>query len=75
MIVEIEKARETKMQENYYFVELNSSLDGLFEQLDDYGFDYDFESIYPVPEGYIEIHVYYYPHEIRDLENIFAPYV
>ena len=75
MIVEIEKARETKMLENYYFVELNSSLDGLFEQLDDYGFDYDFESIYPVPEGYIEIHVYYYSHEIRDLENIFAPYV
>ena len=75
MIIEIEKAREIKMQENYYFVELSSSLDGLFEQLDDYGFDYDFESIYPVPEGYIEIHVYYYPHEIQDLENIFAPYV
>jgi hypothetical protein len=63
------------MRENYYFVELTSSLTGLLEQLDDYGFDYDFDALYPVPEGYIEIHVYYYPHEIRELENIFAPYV
>ena len=63
------------MCENYYFVELTSSLAGLIEQLDDYGFDYDFDALYPAPEGYIEIHVYYYPHEIRDLEIIFAPYV
>ena len=63
------------MCENYYFVELTSSLGGLIEQLDDYGFDYDFDALYSVPEGYIEIHVYYYPQEIRDLENIFAPYV
>lgn len=63
------------MRENYYFVKLTSSLAELIEQLDDYGFDYDFDALYPVPEGYTEIHVYYYPHEIQDLENIFAPYV
>lgn len=63
------------MQENYYIIELTSSLDGLLEQLNDYGFDYDFDALYPVPEGYIEIHVYYYPQEIRVLEEILAPYV
>ena len=63
------------MNENYYFIELTSSLEGLLEQLDDYGFDYDFDAVYPIPEGYIEIHIYYYPDEIRELENILAPYV
>lgn len=63
------------MQENYYFVENNSSLDGLFELLNEYGFDYECEEYYPALEGYIEIHVWYYPDEIRDLEDIFAPYV
>lgn len=63
------------MQENYYIIELTSSLDGLLEQLNDYGFDYDFDALYPVPEGYIEIHVCYYPQEIQVLEEIFAPYV
>lgn len=63
------------MKENYYFVEMNSALGGLLELLDDYGFDYDFDALYPVPDGYIEIHVWYYPHEIQELENIFAPYV
>lgn len=63
------------MNENYYFVEMNTALEGLLELLDDYGFDYDFDALYPVPEGYIEIHVWYYPHEIQQLEDIFAPYV
>lgn len=63
------------MQENYYIIELTSSLDGLLEQLNDYGFDYDFDALYPVPEGYIEIHVFYYPQEIQVLEEILAPYV
>lgn len=63
------------MCEKYYFVEMNSSMGGLLELLDDYGFDYDFDALYPVPEGYTEIHVWYHPNKIRELENIFAPYV
>ena len=63
------------MCEKYYLVEMNSSMSGLLELLDDYGFDYDFDAPYPVPEGYTEIHVWYYPNEIRELESIFAPYV
>ena len=63
------------MNENYYIVKMNTALEGLLELLDDYGFDYDFDALYPVPEGYTEIHVWYYPHEIQQLEDIFAPYV
>lgn len=63
------------MNENYYIVEMNTALEGLLELLDDYGFDYDFDALYPVPEGYTEIHVWYYPSEIRIVEDIFAPYV
>lgn len=63
------------MVERYYFVENNPALESLIEQLDNYGIDYDFDALYPVPENYFEIHVWCYPHEIRDLENIFAPYV
>ena len=62
------------MKKNCYVVEMNSALEGLFEQLDDYGFDYFWDDFSPAP-GFIEIYVDYYPHEIRDLENIFAPYV
>ena len=63
------------MNENYYFIKINSSLGGLLELLDDYGFDYDFDAIYPVPDGYIEIHIWYYPNDICVLEEILAPYV
>lgn len=62
------------MKEVCYIVEINSSLDGLFEQLDDYGFDYECDKDWP-RANYMEICVWYYPHEIKDLENIFAPYV
>lgn len=62
------------MNRNCYAVEMNSALESLFEQLDDYGFDYECEDHWPAP-GYVEICVRYYPHEIQDLENIFAPYV
>lgn len=62
------------MRRNCYVVEMNSALGGLLEQLDDYGFDYEWEENLPVP-GYIEIYVWYYPEEIWDLEDIFAPYV
>ena len=60
------------MKRMCYVVEMNSALEGLFELLDDYGFDYDCEGLVP---DYVEIFVYCYPHEIRELENIFAPYV
>lgn len=62
------------MKRNYYIVEMNSALEGLFEKLSDHGFDYFWDDFSPVP-GFIEIYVDCYPHEIRDLENIFAPYV
>ena len=69
------KERYLDMNENYYFIDVNSSLDGLLELLDYYGFDYDFDAIYPVPDGYTEIHIWYYPNDICVLEEILAPYV
>ena len=62
------------MKENWYIVEMNSALDGLFELLDDYGFDYECDEHWPAP-GFIEVHVWYYPSDIWELEDIFAPYV
>lgn len=62
------------MRRKCYIVEMNSALEGLFEKLDDYGFDYECEEHWPAP-GYMEIYVSYYPQEIQDLENILAPYV
>jgi hypothetical protein len=61
------------MRRKCYVVEMNSALDGLFEHLNDYGFDYECRAL--AEPGYMEIYVLYYPHEIQDLENIFAPYV
>ena len=59
-----------------YNVEINSSLDGMYEQLDDYGFDYECEYI-PTKDGpdYIEISIQCYPHEVKDLEDIMKWYV
>jgi len=62
------------MKRNCYVVEMNSALEGLFEDLNDCGFVYVCREHWPAP-GYMEIYVWYYPYEIRDLENIFAPYV
>lgn len=62
------------MNRKCYIVEMNSSLDGLFEQLDDYGFNYECDEHWPAP-GYIEISVWFHPYEAHDLENILAPYV
>lgn len=62
------------MNRNCYVVEMYSALDGLFEQLDNYGFDYECKVDLPVLD-YMEIYVWYYPDEIWDLQNIFAPYV
>ncbi len=59
-----------------YIVAVNSSLGGLLDELDDFGFDYECEDIEVSPlSSYIVIKVWYYPHEIRELEDIFAPYV
>lgn len=60
------------MKRMCYIVEMNSSLGGLFDLLDDYGFDYECDNSTP---DYIEVCVDCYSHEIRELENIFAPYV
>lgn len=62
------------MNTKSYIVEMNSSLEELFDQLDDHGFVYSWDDFSPVP-GFIEIYVKYFPHEIQDLEDIFAPYV
>lgn len=57
-----------------FIVEMNSSNETMFEQLDDYGFDYHCDEHWPVP-GYMEIYIDYYPHEIQELENIMKWYV
>lgn len=62
------------MQYMCYAVEMNSALEGLFEQLNDYGVDYWCDEHWPAP-GYVEIHVECTPNELADIENIFAPYV
>ena len=62
------------MRRNCYVVEMNSALDGLFERLNDYGFDYHCEEHWPAP-GYMEIYIDCYPHEIADLEEIMKWYV
>lgn len=64
------------MNKKGYIVAINSSLDGLFEKLDDFGFDYECKEmeVSPLP-SYLVVEVCFYPHEIRELESIFAPYV
>ena len=57
-----------------FIVEMNSSNETMFEQLDDYGFDYYCDEHGSVP-GYMEIYIDYYPHEIKELENIMKWYV
>lgn len=57
-----------------YIIEINSNNKSMFEQLDDYGFDYICESNYP-EIGYMEVSIDCYPHEISDLEDIMKWYV
>lgn len=73
-IYKLKERRQFEMERKCYIVEMNSALEGLFEQLNDYGFDYECDEHWPAP-GYIEITVDCYPHEFPDLEDIFAPYV
>lgn len=62
------------MKTTCFIVEMNSSNETMFEQLDDYGFDYYCDEHWPAP-GYMEIYIGYYPHEIQELENIMKWYV
>lgn len=62
------------MKTTCFIVEMNSSNETMFEQLDDYGFDYYCDKHWPAP-GYMEIYIDYYPHEIQELENIMKWYV
>lgn len=62
------------MKTTCFIVEINSSNEIMFEQLNDYGFDYYCDEHWPVP-GYMEIYIDYYPHEIRELEEIMKWYV
>lgn len=64
------------MSKKSYIVAINSSLGGLLDLLNDRGFNYKCEDIYisPLPT-YIAITVWCYPHEICEVEDIFAPYV
>lgn len=62
------------MEVKCYIVEFNSALGGLFEILEDHGFNsynYRLSSIF----GYVEIGIWCYPYQIQELEEIFAPYV
>ena len=63
------------MERKCYVVEVNSALEGLFEALNEYGFDYECDDFWPADGWTIEIIVECYPHEFADLEDIFAPYV
>lgn len=60
------------MRNRCYVVEANSCIESLFDELDDYGFDYIIEDNGP---GFIEVTVPCTDAEVRDLEAIFAPYV
>lgn len=62
------------MMTRCYAVEIGSENETMFEQLDDYGFDYYCEEHFPV-QGFMEIYIDCYPHEIQDLENIMKWYV
>lgn len=57
-----------------YIVEMNSSNETMFEQLNDYGFDYYCDEHWPAP-GYMEIYIDCFSHEIPELEKIMKWYV
>lgn len=57
-----------------YFVELNSSLDALFEQLDDGGYDYECDKDC-TPDGFIALYIYCYSCDLRAIEDIMQWYV
>lgn len=56
-----------------YMVERTSALETLFEELDNYGFDYECENSYN--HNYIEIFIFCYPYEIKRLEEMMKWYV
>lgn len=62
------------MTKKCYIIEISTVNETMFEQLNEYGFDYECEQHWPAP-GYMEITIECYPHEIPDLEEIMKWYV
>lgn len=57
-----------------YAVEMSTQLESLFDQLNDYGIDYECDEHWPAP-GYIEITLDCVEGELAFIERLFAPYV
>lgn len=62
------------MRTSCYIIEYSTENEAMFEQLDEYGFNYHCEEHWSAP-GYMEIYIDCYEHEIRDLEEIMKWYV
>lgn len=58
-----------------YIVEISTNLETLFEQLDDYGIDYECEEYMPAPNEYLEVILDCVEGELVFVERMFAPYV
>ena len=58
-----------------YVVEISTDLEALFEQLDDYGIDYECEEYKPAPDECLEIIFDCVEGELVFIERMFAPYV
>lgn len=58
-----------------YIVEISTALETLFEQLDDYGIDYECEEYMPAPDEYLEVILDCVEGELVFVEHMFAPYV
>lgn len=57
-----------------YIVEVTTNIENLFNDLNEYGFDYYCEEDNPTA-GYMEIYIDCYSDEVRDLEEIMKWYV
>ena len=58
-----------------YVVRISTQLETLFEQLDDYGIDYECEEYMPAPDEYLEVILDCVEGELVFVERMFAPYV
>ena len=58
-----------------YVVEISTNLESLFEQLNDYGIDYECEEYLPAPNDYLEVLLDCVEGELAFIERMFAPYV
>ena len=57
-----------------YIVDVTTNIERMFEELNEYGFDYYCEKDF-LSMGCMEIYIYCYPDEICDLEEIMKWYV